>query len=241
MKLKIIISCILFLKIAEAQVDEKLKQEVWSKMCKAMDFDYLTYISNITVNRPNKTFTSTSRVYLKGYDKGLVEVLSPPQDKGFKVLRIEDNFWIFLPSVNKAIRALGKESFVGSDFIHQDILGIDIKKYYELSELKEEENLYLAVLEAKNKELPYYVMKYYLTKEDYLPQKVEFYGVGSEKLIKILEFKKYEKIGKKKLATELICRLAFTKDYETTLKVLSYSTKYIPERVFTKEYLKKGL
>ncbi len=215
-------------------------QEALKKADEAIFPSNVTYTGEMTIYRPNKEYTKALKVYIKGRDKSLIEFLSPPKERGTKLLLKEDYVWMYLPSVEKIIRLAGKTSLVGGDFTHDDILRIRLAENYEAISMNEEENCYVLELKAKSKNISYGKIMYYVNKKNFLPIKCEFYVLG-DRLFKTLTYQEPKIIKGRLMHSILIMENAFTKDYKTIMKLKDASFEHIPDRIFTQEYLSKGL
>lgn len=200
----------------------------------------ITYTAKMTISRPEKEHKKLMRVYIKGYDKALVEFLEPPQERGLKILMIDDNVWMYLPSVEKVIRLTGRMKMMGGEFVHDDIMRVRLSLDYNAESLQKEDNYYILHLKAKSKKVTYDKIRYWIREDNYLPIKAEFYTIGG-KILKILTYSNLKEFNRGLMPSELIMENAFTKDYKTTLEITSCDYGYIPDRLFTQEYLKKGL
>ncbi|MDI6704059.1 MAG: outer membrane lipoprotein-sorting protein [bacterium] len=200
----------------------------------------ITYTAEMTIYRPKKEYKKLMRVYIKGYDKALVEFLEPPKERGLKILMKEDDVWMYLPSVEKVVRLTGRMKMMGGEFVHDDIMRVRLSLDYNAESLQQEDNHCILQLNAKNKKVTYDKIKYWIREDNYLPVKAEFYTIGG-KLLKILKYSEPKKFGERLMPSKLIMENAFTKDYKTTLEIISCDYSYIPDRLFTQEYLKKGL
>lgn len=200
----------------------------------------VVYTSEMVIKRPNKEYRKKMKVYLKGKDNSLVEFFYPPKEQGLKILSKQDITWMYLPSVEKIIRLSGKTSVAGSDFIYQDILRVRLDEDYNATSLKEEENRYILELRAKTKNVAYEKILYFVDKKTLLPLEGYFY-VLEDRLLKTLTYKEPKMVKGRLIPTLLIMQNAFTKDYETILKMEDVDFEPISDRIFTQEYLKKGI
>jgi len=233
----ILISLILLSKVCFSITPKELLE----KADRAMYPENATYISKMTIYRGDRVYEKLVKVYIKGDDKALIELLEPKRDRGIKILKLKDACWMYLPSVSKTIRAVGGINVMGGDFIYDDILSVRLSKDYEVSSMEEMDKDFLLVLKAKGKGLAYDMIRYWIDKENYLPKRAEFYGIGGERLIKILDLREPKMFINKLHPSLLVMQLAFSKDYKTTLEITSFNNDPIPDRIFTKEYMKKGL
>ncbi len=131
--------------------------------------------------------------------KFYVYFLEPPDIEGmvymvWKHLGRDDDRWLYLPGLDlvKRIAASDKRSsFVGSDFVYEDISGRSLDE--DVHELIGEEGEYFVVKNTPKKpdtvEFSYY--KVWVRKDNYLPTKIEYYDKSGKlyKTIEVLEFK----------------------------------------------------
>ncbi len=140
--------------------------------------------------------------YAEGRDKSFAEFIYPPRDKGVRYLKIEDNMWMYLPSVDKIIKIAGqmlRQSMMGSDFSYEDALeSAKLLEKYDV-ELATEETTYIKFrkgteevtkgrpcyvldLTAKVKEVTYYRRKVWVDRETFVPVKEELFALSGKKL-----------------------------------------------------------
>lgn len=140
--------------------------------------------------------------YAEGRDKSFAEFIFPPRDKGVKYLKIEDNMWMYLPSVDKIIKIAGhmlRQSMMGSDFSYEDALESDkLLEKYDIKLITEETTYikfkkgteevtkgrpcYVLELTAKVKEVTYWQRKIWVDRETFVPVKEELFAKSGKKL-----------------------------------------------------------
>jgi len=167
--------------------------------------------------------------------------LEPAQERGLKILNIDKNMWMFLPSVEKVIRLSGKMSVTGGDFVYDDILRVKYGIDYSPVSLAIEGQHHLLALKAKTNTASYKEILIRFDPESHLPVSQEFYVSGGL-LLKSLTYSAPKRFEGRSIPSQFLMTLSNSKDYRTTLNIIDYNdTHEIPERVFTQEYLKKGL
>ena len=60
-----------------------------------------------------------------GTDRAFIRVLKPERDRGTAFLKVKNNMWQYVPSINKEIKIEGsllQDSWMGSDFTNDDLL-----------------------------------------------------------------------------------------------------------------------
>ncbi|KPL13367.1 hypothetical protein AMJ74_05365, partial [candidate division WOR_3 bacterium SM1_77] len=79
-----------------------------------------TMIISLGGTMREKRFTG----HAEGKERAYMEFTYPARDKGTRFLKIEDEMWMYLPSVEKATKIAGhmlRQSMMGSDFSYDDI------------------------------------------------------------------------------------------------------------------------
>lgn len=140
--------------------------------------------------------------YAEGREKSFAEFTYPPRDKGVRYLKIGDNMWMYLPSVDKIIKIAGhmlRQSMMGSDFSYEDALEssrllekydvklatnevIYIKFRKGTEEVTKRRPCYVLDLTAKVKKVTYYRRKIWVDRETFVPVKEELFAKSGKKL-----------------------------------------------------------
>jgi len=212
----------------------------FKEMEKAIYPEDVTYTARMTILRPGKEYKKVIKVYIQGYEKSLIEFLEPPQERGTKILMIGDNMWMYLPSVEKIIRLSGKTKVMGGEFIYDDILRAKLTIDYYVESMEKDEKQTILNLKAKDKIAAYDKIRLIVNSDNYLPIRGEFYTIGGI-LLKTLDYSEYTTFGKKIIPARLLMQLAVSSDYKTIIEIIKYDDNKIPKRIFSQEYLKKGL
>lgn len=159
-----------------------------------------------------------------------------------KHLGKDDDRWLYLPALDlvKRIAATDKRtSFVGSDFVYEDVSGRNID--LDVHELVDETDTYFKLKSTpKTKdgvEFDHYVT--WIHKTTFLPISTEYYDAAGSK-IRQYSAEKVEKIGDYQTVTK--SKMVDLRTGSTT--VLTYSdVKYnvdLPDDIFTERYLRRA-
>ena len=107
----------------------------------------------------------------------------PAAAKGQEMLRVDDNMWVYMPNLKRALRLASRESFQGGDFNNGDVLRVNYVADY-LSKLIDsgDPNLYLLDLTAKSKEASYDHIKLWISKDKQQPTKAEYFAASGKLL-----------------------------------------------------------
>jgi len=135
----------------------------------------------------------------KGDDFTLTRFLSPADVKGVSFLSLsEEEMYLYMPAFGKIRRIASHvkhESFMGTDFSYEDIGQTEYRDKYDSKLLEETAVEY--VLEANPKagaEVGYSKIKLWVSKENWIPSKVEFYHKKKGTLFKVLANSQVENI-----------------------------------------------
>jgi hypothetical protein len=153
----------------------------------------------------------------------------------------DDDRWLWLPALNlnKRIAPGDKRtSFVGSDFVYEDVSGRGIEE--DTHELVETSDILYKIKNTPNDpdsvEFSYYYV--WIDKDSFLPQKAEYYD-KSDKLYRTVEALKTESIQGFPTVTESIA--ADIKSGSSTKNIFT-NIKYnlgLSEQIFTERFLRR--
>ena len=197
--------------------------------------------------------------YAQGRDKSFSEFTYPARDKGVKYLKIKDNMWMYLPSVEKIIKISGhmlRQSMMGSDFSYEDALESNklLEKYsikYVRDDLitqaitknnktvTEKRSCYVVDLVAKVKDVTYYKRRIWVDKKTYVPVREELFAKSGKKL-KVMILGDVRKNGQRYYPFYIMMKNLLRKDSKTEMFTTKANFgKKIPTYIFTQRNLKK--
>jgi len=184
-------------------------------------------IYEMTITTP--TWERTLRLYVKskGRDKMFIRILSPSKEKGTTTLRIKSEMWNYLPQVERTIKippSMMLQPWMGSDFANDDLVKeSSVVDDYEHTLTRQEkidgQDIYVIVLMPKPKAGVVWnkrIMK--IRKKDFIPVRDEFYG-KDEKLVKVLNYSKIEKISDRTIPTHWEMVSEIKKGHRTIIEV----------------------
>lgn len=162
------------------------------------------------------------KVYRKFKDKVLVVFSYPNIENGRKVLRLNDDIWMYLPSVKKTIKVSSKEQLLGGDFTNGDITRLDFSEDYSPEVVSKKRDIYYSLrLKANNNSISYDKISYQIDRNKFMPVKQKFY-TSSNKLIKELTFDKVEDYSGFSRPSVFIMANKFVKSKKTELTYTSF-------------------
>ena len=151
---------------------------------------------------------STFNAWSRGKYESLLEFTSLAE-RGQKILRTEDELYLFYPDAEELIRMQGsmlRQSMLGSDISYEDMTGgKDRISQYDVV-LEGEENIngndcYVLIMTAKVRTVPYPKEKVWIDKKTFIIWKAEYY-TKSDRLLKEMETLRVEEIGGRMIAME---------------------------------------
>jgi len=187
-----------------------------------------------------KTFVS----YAAGADKMLLEFTNP-EEKGQKILRLEDEIYLYFPEAEEVIHLQGsalKESVMGSDFSYEDMTGEgDLLDQYRVTLLGEDtidgRRHYHLELEAKKRGLAYPRQEAWVDAETWVTTRVDSYSL-SGRLLKEMELGDIRQVAGKYVPHYIIMRDAMKKNSSTEMHIETIDLQAdLPPDIFSLEEL----
>ncbi len=146
-------------------------------------------VAAMTAHRPDGSARTYEMRYLKsGDDKFRSYFDAPANAKGQEILRVGDNFWVYMPNLKRAVRLAARESFMGGDFNNADVLRVNYSADYSATVKKEEAEHWVLELTSTNPSSAYDRIELTVHKGDYLPMEGHFYAASGKEL-RAAEFK----------------------------------------------------
>ena len=146
--------------------------------------------------------TMIMKSYSKGSKNSFTEYLSPAREKGTKMLKLDDNLWIYSPGTDRIIRISGhmlRQSVMGSDMSYEDLMSdTEMRENYTAKILGEEKynerNCWQLELLGNTPDLAYAKRIIWIDKERFIGLKEELYGMSGT-LLKKTEISEVFKIA----------------------------------------------
>ncbi len=198
----------------------------------------------IHLRRTSRTVEFKS--YIQGIEKAFTEFLSPPREKGTKMLKLKDQLWMFSPWTERTILISGhmlRQSVMGSDLSYEDMMEDPKLKNSYNAELKGEERImdsqcWVLELKAKSEDVAYPSRKIWVDKEKFVILKDERYARGGT-LLKMTEVKSLRNVKNRWVPERIIFKdmLKSGDGTEFIIESIEFDAK-IPKHIFTKASLK---
>jgi hypothetical protein len=172
-----------FLVIASAAARAEDATRILEKYDQTMGPKYYESDLSMTAHRADGTSrTYEMKVWKSEDDKFRGLFNAPAAARGQEVLRVGDNFWVYMPNLKRAVRLAARDSFMGGDFNNADVLRSNYSVDYTATIAKDEKDHWVLELKSKNPSSAYDRIVLSLRKKDYTPIEGHFYAVSGKEL-----------------------------------------------------------
>lgn len=225
---------------------EPTGKEILQRIDKNMASKSTISTSKMVIHGARQTRTIEAKTWGIGDEKSFTEYLAPAREKGTKMLKLEDELWIFSPGSDRIIKISGhmlRQSLMGSDLSYEDMMdNAELLEDYDAgvigSEIIDERDCWIVELQAKTAEVNYQIRKVWVDKGRYIPLKEELYA-KSGKLLKKTELSEITKIGNRWYPKKIVFKDMLKKGAGTEFIIDEIEfDKEIPEHIFSKAALK---
>jgi len=233
--------------------------DVINKIDSNMIFGTARFEASMIIHIGDEVRTKKMLMLEKGRTDAFMEFTYPARDRGVKYLKIEDNMWIYMPSVEKSIKIAGhmlRQSMMGSDFSYEDALESSKLREKYTSTLVGEEKIsssypqggkifktqydcHVVDLIAKVQNVTYYKRTIWVDKKTFVPVKEALYA-KSGKMLKVQTMDNIKQYGVRNYPTYYTIKDLLRKDSVTEMFIEKAEFDIIlPGKVFTQENLLK--
>jgi len=160
--------------------------ELLDKIDKNLTFDTRESSVTMTVTRADRVKSYKMHSYARGSDQAAIEYLEPARDKGTKMLRMGDELWMYMPSVERTQKISGhmlRQSMMGSDMSYEDMMEASSwRNSYTGTVLGEEtidgQKCWKIELKAKSTEITYARRLIWVDQVNFIPLNQELYAIS---------------------------------------------------------------
>lgn len=185
--------------------------------------------------------TRRYRVLSKGNENTIVLVTEPAIDRGQAMLMRGRDLWVFLPTVSQPVRLSLAQRLTGQvangDLARANFAGDYTPKLLRTEKIDGEDH-YVLELTAVDRTVTYNRVLYWVNQKNLHPHKAEFYSL-SDRLLKTCRYEAFKPMGGRVRPTRLVMQDALRKDEESVLEYSGLELKDLPDRMFTRDYLKR--
>ncbi len=242
-KLILLIQSVCLLASVAAQDADEILKRVESNMSS----DNRIFESSMIIHGSRMSRTITLRSYAVVDKQSFTEYLSPAREQGTKMLKLENQLWIYSPSTDRTIQLSGhmlRQSVMGSDLSYEDMM--DDRKITEIysakvsgSEVIDGRNSWILELTAKVSNVAYNSRRMWIDTERYVPLREELYAKSGQ-LLKRTTLSDVRQIAGRWFPMKIVYKDLLKQGYGT--EFITTSVKFnqpIPDYLFTKAALKQ--
>ena len=226
-------------KLTGKQIIEKVDENMSSK-------NSITE-SSMTIRGKRRDRTVTSKTWSVGTKQSFSEYLSPAREAGTKMLKTENQLWIYTPQTDRIIQISGhmlRQSVMGSDLSYEDMM--DDRKLLDVYEAKltgeeaiDGRKCFVIELSAKVDDIAYHSQKLWVDTERFVPLKQEMFAKSGQ-MLKQMTLSNVQKIEGRWYPMMIVYKDMLKDGKGTEMQVSKMSfNQDIPEYIFTKAALKK--
>lgn len=181
------------------------------------------------------------RILSKGNDNTVVMVTEPASERGQIMLMKGRDLWVFLPNVSQPVRLSLSQRLTGQvangDLARANFSGDYAPKLLRTETIDGEKYQVLELI-AKDHGVTYHKVIYWVKQSNHWPYKAEFYSL-SDRLLKSCRYENYQTLLGRLRPTRLVMEDALRRGEESVLEYTDMKLRNLPDKVFTKDYLKK--
>lgn len=185
--------------------------ELLAAMDANMKFDTRAAKSIMRVVDARSTREYTMQTYARGENEAAIDYIAPERDKGTRMLKKGDQFWMYLPRAERVQQISGhmlQQGMMGSDVSYEDMVAAaDFEKQYAATVLGVEtldgHEVYKLEAIARDNTVSYPRRVMWIDKATMMPMKQEMYALSGMKL-KTWTMSDFQKIGERWTANRTV-------------------------------------
>lgn len=181
------------------------------------------------------------QVLSKGNDKTVVIVTEPAAERGQTMLMSGRDLWVFLPNVSQPVRLSLAQRLTGQvangDLARANFAG-DYNPRLLRTETIDGESYHVLELKAIDRGVTYQRVLYWVKQKNAYPHKAEFYSL-SNRLLKTCRYENFQAMAGRTRPTRLVMDDSIRAGEQSILEYNAMKLRELPDKLFTKEYLKK--
>lgn len=222
-------------------------ESIIKKMDDNMSSENRVFTSKMIIHGKRGDRSVEARTYTVGENKSFTEYLNPARDKGTKMLKLDDQLWIYSPSTDRTIQISGhmlRQSVMGSDMSYEDMMeDPKLLNHYTATVLEstiyEERACWILELNAFDESVSYHKRKLWVDKSRYIPLKEELFA-KSGNLLKKTEFSEVKNYNGRWYPTKIVFKdmLKTGEGTEYIIEKIEFDVE-MDEYIFSKASLKK--
>lgn len=181
------------------------------------------------------------RVLSKGNENSVVMVTEPAAERGQIILMKGRDLWVFMPEVSQPVRISLAQRLTGQ-VANGDLARANFSGDYNPKVIGAEkignDNYHVLELIAVDRGVTYQRVVYWVNEKSGWPLKAEFYSL-SNRLMKKCGYENFQTMAGRVRPTRLVMEDALKSGEKSVLEYSEMKLRDLPDKIFTKEYLKK--
>ena len=181
------------------------------------------------------------RVLSKGNENSLVMTTEPASERGQILLMKGRDLWIFMPDISQPVRLSMSQRLTGQ-VANGDLARANFAGDYNATILRTDtidgEKYYVLELIGVDRSVTYNKVLYWIRQSNFWPHRAEFYSL-SDRLLKTCRYENFQPLLGKERPTRLVMEDALRKGEQSVLEYSAMKLRDLPDKIFTKDYLKK--
>lgn len=181
------------------------------------------------------------RILSKGNENSVVMTTEPASERGQILLMKGRDLWIFMPDISQPIRLSMSQRLTGQvangDLARANFTG-DYTPTILRTDIINGEKYWVLELIGVDRSVTYHKVLYWVRQSNFWPYRAEFYSL-SDRLLKTARYENFQMILGKLRPIHLIMEDALRKDEQSVLDYSEMKLRDLPDKIFTKDYLKK--
>lgn len=190
--------------------------------------------------------TMQSKIWSEGDKRSFTEYLSPAREKGTKMLKLDNQLWIYSPTTDRIMQISGhmlRQSVMGSDMSYEDMMSdTPLLERYKAEvtgeETVDDRKCWVVTLIAVREDVNYYTQKLWVDTERYIPLRMDLFA-KSGKLLKRTTLSGVQKQQGRWFPMVMVYKdmLKEGKGTKMTIETIQFNST-IPNGIFNKSNLK---
>ncbi len=223
--------------------DEQLAREILEKSDQ-IRFPRESFQVDVVVNTISPDQSAEMhryRILSKGNENSVVMTTEPASERGQILLMKGRDLWVFMPSVSQPVRISLSQRLTGQvangDLARANFTG-DYTPRILRTDIINGDKYWVLELMGVDRSVTYHKVLYWVRQSNFWPYRAEFYSL-SDRLLKTSSYENFEKVLGSLRPTRMVMEDALRKGEESVLEYSEMKLRELPDKIFTKDYLKK--
>jgi outer membrane lipoprotein-sorting protein len=195
----------------------------------------------VTTRQGERSEARKYRVLSKGNDNTIVSLTEPASERGQSMLMKGRDLWVFMPNVSQPVRLSLAQRLTGQ-VANGDLARANFAGDYTPRILRTEtiagEMHYVLELTAIDRGVTYQRVVYWVRQSNAWPYQAELYS-QSNRLLKTCKYERFQPLAGRVRPTRLLMQDALREAEQSVIEYSNMQSRDLPDRMFTKEYLRR--